>query len=831
MLPFENDTRTIEKKIAAKSFLADKMRNIFAITAIIMTTILFTGLFTLGLGLKESTQRADMILSGGDGHARMINMSESEYEAIRVHPSVQEIAYCRKLADSIDNKELGKRETVFQYYDDIGMNYEFVNPSSGHRPTKANEIIADTETLQLLGVPQEVGAEVTLELSVHGKKAVRSFRLSGWWESYPGVSYGMILTSRAYVDAYEEELVNTFRQDRVDTGTITAIIKFEETTNLEDTLKTVVEDSGYSTDNESQNYINAGVNPRYLSSEESTQMGTILALVCVLMAFILTGYLIIYNVFQISVLKDLHFYGLLKTIGTTQRQIDSMIRRQVWKLSLIGIPVGLCGGFLIGKALLPVLISQSGFSGAFATVSLNPFIFITSAVFALFTVRFSIRKPVKMAAKVSPVEALRFTDQETDNKKRKKKKTKSGSPQRRMALGNLGRNKKRTMLVVLSLSLSMVLANAVFHIAGSMNPEKSMKNMIASDFTIGQSSLLDYYEIDEKSALSESFIQAVEQQAGFVKGGRAYGSKAEYTSETTVQENNRTENGSFSTHLYGLDGFLISKLEVMDGALDMERFSSGKYILEGAFANTRGEIDYSSINHEVGDTVRISCNGEAREFTVLAHVIANESNTYDWVNSCFFLPGKAYMDFTGNHVMTYHFDVEQGKEEEMDAFLKQYTNDVEPAMTYKSKDTIIAGVADMQNMVISIGGTMALIIGIVGILNFVNTILTSIFTRRRELATLQSVGMTSRQMMKMLRWEGCDYIILTAIISIPLCIISTWMLVRPICEKIWFLEFQVTVWPLCAVLLLMILTGMAMPYIAHRTMTRQSITERLKGGE
>lgn len=74
-------------------------------------------------------------------------------------------------------------------------------------------------------------------------------------------------------------------------------------------------------------------------------------------------------------------------------------------------------------------------------------------------------------------------------------------------------------------------------------------------------------------------------------------------------------------------------------------------------------------------------------------------------------------------------------------------------MTYKSKSTIMAGVTDIQNIVVSIGGTMAFIIGLIGVLNFANTMLTSIFTRRREFATLQSVGMTGRQLLKMLRRE------------------------------------------------------------------------------
>lgn len=161
-----------------------------------------------------------------------------------------------------------------------------------------------------------------------------------------------------------------------------------------------------------------------------------------------------------------------------------------------------------------------------------------------------------------------------------------------------------------------------------------------------------------------------------------------------------------------------------------------------------------------------------RDFTVLAHVVANEANTYDWVGSCFYLPSEIYEDFTGNHyVMSYSFDVLQGKAPEIDAFLNEYTSSVEPTMTYKSKSTIMAGVTDIQNIVVSIGGTMAFIIGLIGVLNFANTMLTSIFTRRREFATLQSVGMTGRQLLKMLRREGCAYVLLATAVAVPLSLV------------------------------------------------------------
>ncbi len=821
--------RKIIRKLAVKNFHAAKIRNIIAVFAIALTALLFTSLFTMGSGMMKSMQFADMIMSGGDGQADVNYMTESEYRTISSHSLIKEIAYCRKLADSVDNAPLMKWHTEFWYYDDLGLKYAFVEPTSGHKPQAENEIITDTKTLDMLGVPQKLGTHIKLDFTVHNKKVTRDFVLAGWWKSYPGVQIGKIIASKAYVNAHLDELKSTYREDQKETGTITGIIKFADTKNIEKDLKKVVIDSGFSMDSNAQNYINTGINPRYLSKSTTMGIGTIVALSCALLLFVFTGYLIIYNIFQISVLRDMHFYGLLKTIGTTRQQLYAIILRQALMLSVIGIPLGLCGGFFVGMALLPTLMARSSFKGNAVIVAPNPFIFVVAAIFALITVFISTRKPAKMAAKVSPIEAVRYTDANLSDSKKRKKKAQNGTPQKRMAWNNFGRNKKRTVLVILSLSLSIVLTNTVFNFSQSVDPENALKNASASDFRIGHADLFFQYKVNKESALSESFISAVEKQEGFKTGGRQYGCKTTYTSKTTKQTGNNKQDGSFSTHIYGMDEFPFSRLKLVDGKMDTEKLATGKYILEGVWVDSRGHMDMKSKNHSIGDKVKLNCNGNIHEVTVLGHVIANEANTYDWVGSCFFLPGNAYKEFTGNtYAMSYVFDAVQDKETDMEHFLKQYTNSVEPAMSYKSKLTTLAGVMDIKNTVVSIGGTIAFIIGIIGILNFINTILTSITIRQRELAILQSIGMTRKQLLAMLCREGCYYGAFTAVISALLSFGSSLLIVRPICGKIWFLNFKFNFWPLIIIFPILFLLGSLVPYVVYCFTGRQSVIERLR---
>ena len=165
----------------------------------------------------------------------------------------------------------------------------------------------------------------------------------------------------------------------------------------------------------------------------------------VLLLILLTGYLIIYNVFQISVAGDIRFYGLLKTIGTTPRQLRRIIRTQALLLSLIGIPAGLLLGWLLGGVLTPVITAR--LNGVTTVVSVSSLLFVGAAVFALATVLISCRRPGRLAGKVSPVEAVRYTEGKA--LKRKGKRGGKGVSLLSLAAANLGRSRGKTFISIL----------------------------------------------------------------------------------------------------------------------------------------------------------------------------------------------------------------------------------------------------------------------------------------------------------------------------------------------------------------------------------------------
>lgn len=229
----------------------------------------------------------------------------------------------------------------------------------------------------------------------------------------------------------------------------------------------------------------------------------------------------------------------------------------------------------------------------------------------------------------------------------------------RMALINLGRFKRRTVLVFISLSLSLVLLNTVFTLSQSIDLDKFLAKFVDTDFLIAHADYFLNNFFGPENQTSESFIQAVEAQPGFEEGGRLYGGRTEmFTVEDEKdieQKYNIDANGDFIAAVYGLEGLPLRRLELIDGELDFEKLASGKYILEGVHLDDNNVPQMGSAHFKVGETITLhTYRGISKElsnreytthkFTVLGHVAIKTSSNSDrrrW-NYTFYLPTDIY---------------------------------------------------------------------------------------------------------------------------------------------------------------------------------------------
>ena len=412
------------RNLSDKSFRASRTRNTIAVLAIALTSMLFTTLFTIGLGSVENFQQQTMRQSGGDSHGVIKDITMEEYKALKDHPLIKESAACEALADNVANPEFLKRHVELWYVPEYHYPHRYLEIEEGRAPEKADEVLVDEVTMELLGLPKETGQEITLSLQVGMADPAaedRPFTVSGILKADPAMNTGFVVTSEDYLTKYAEEIKAAEREEYAMTGRIDMDVNFSNSFNIQKKLEQVITESGYSVTEGDKNYLSSNVNWAYVSDGAQSDPMTMGAVAGGLFIILLTGYLIIYNVFQISVVKDIRYYGLLKTIGTTGRQIRKIVRRQAWKLAVAGIPLGLVTGFFVGKGIVPLVVERSAYQGSDVQVSLNPWIFAGAILFSLATVWISTRKPARIAGRVSPIEAVRYTEDQNEKKKEKKK--------------------------------------------------------------------------------------------------------------------------------------------------------------------------------------------------------------------------------------------------------------------------------------------------------------------------------------------------------------------------------------------------------------------------
>ena len=849
---FGNNNGAVIKKLSGRYFKASKSRNIIAIIAIVLTTILFTTIFTLGSGLMDTVHDQNIRKAGGEGQAVLNYISDEVYNDMVGNPLIDRIAYTKAISYRLNNPGLERWRADLWYMDDTALEFARYTPTTGHRPEGSNEIIADTKTLDALGVPAQIGETVSLIYEVKGQLYTTDFTLCGFWETDSLSNIGRLVVSKAFVDAHSDILTYTYPVDNDYSGVVSAYVMFSGTGNIEAQLHQLLSETGYACDTmggskEDGNYVIARVSPAYQSVALTDNPAMLVSGIVGVALIIVTGYLIIYNIFQISVIQDIQSYGQLKTLGTTKRQIKRLINRQALRLSLIGIPIGLLVGFFIGRALVPFLMNGTSYTAdAGVKVTVNPLIFIGSAAFALFTVFVSVRKPAKIAGTVSAIEAIRYTENDTaafGKRRAKDKKSTHGAKLHFMALANLGRNRKRTVLVIVSMTLSLVLFNTVFTLSSGFDIDKYIAKFMDTDFVISNADFFQYQVEKGEHDLSETFIEAVRQNSSFEDGGRLYSSwmleEPFSTEHNAFFSYNKDLNGNPFVRLYGADDFLLNGMEVIEGTIDLEKLKTGEYILLSVDCNDDGTV-IENPNISVGDTVRINhlkaeelstTITDSYDFIIMAKVRANENTatTRNTGEARFYLPTEIFLPLCDNpHLVSFPFDVKEGTEAEMAEFLNSYIDSVEPSMDFESKATYTSSFDDLTSLIITIGGALSIIIGIIGIANFVNSVLTSVITRKKEFAMLQSIGMTGKQLKRMLSFEGLYYAVGTIITSVVLGVLFSVVVVRGISSGIWFFTYRFVMWPMLVIDPFLILLTVAIPALLYRQIAKASIIERLR---
>ena len=728
--PFENDTGAVVKKLAKRSLASEKRRNLMVVIAVALAAFLisFAAILSVSVAQIQRNQAADT------------------YEAVFTGVEASDVA---ALKDLPEFARVGEYYLLGQEHSEQGYNASYVYCDSdmiyiarsqmelvkGELPERENEVAVSEYFLSSYGSNAGIGETVRLDTeSFQGDYTVTGI-LSNMGEKEGNTCAIAVskaaLTQWAGFDPAGYRAYVHFQSDRqFDQETLTAHCR---------------EIAGR------YGLPPAGMNNSYFTyyskSIDFSTIGGIAALV------LIGGYVVIQSIFRISIQDKIQSYGQLRTIGATSKQIRRVVKRESRRLGSIGILLGVLLGVVGGLLLFP-----KGFHGLYYGVAV-----LLTVLICWFMVIISVRRPVKIAAGISPLEAVRFSaGQERIRSRKKPIKLNPVS----MGLANFRRDRKKAASIAASLSLGGILLLIVSSVVLTRSPERAARLFFPDgDYKIYLSSEQPEEEI---MAAGNPLNDGLRQEILSVDG------------VTDVLVTRQSLHGKFGTSA-GTEAGMCDALTdenrqgveaaLVSGVMPTDAHS---VLLDASYQKYLAEMD-------VGAAMELSLGQKTVTVTISGLLdplrMTNGHGALALDSVALFAPEELFREL---HPEIENFDYswsivsDPKKAERVEAGLQEILS----GRSNLGLDTIGTHIAyeKMQSGLI-FGSMEALswLIFLFGVVNLINTTLSNQMSRRRENSILRSIGLTSRQLCRMNICEGLCYAAFAALavllIGLPISVV------------------------------------------------------------
>ena len=808
---------------------ANKSRRNILLLAIALTSILFTSLFSVALGLGKSMETQTMKTIGTISHGSFKELSDKDINILSKDKDIKEFSIREKVG-ILDDEKISAE---LSYIDKNGYEWSLIEKVKGKLPEKEKEVFIDIATAKKLGYKGEIGEEIEIPFNIEKpyigeiiEKRSDKFIISGTFQNpiESNVGVGQIYLSKAYVDRLSLPENNKDLE-----------VMLKNSFMIRDKLLKIAERNGYrvadNPGNLSDKEIRIGVNFAYpFSGDNSFDFNTFLPYLAFLILVIVAGYLIINNIFKISVNEDIKLLGLLKTIGMTKPQIKKLVHLESLAASIPSIIVGDIVGISIGKVILnKIFANNEMLTDVKLSLIVIILIILFSTAFTLLTVFLSVMRPARYAAKVSPIDASRYNET-TIKKKYKSENISLGKLARRQVFSN----KFRFISIVLSISLSAVILNSVLTYTGNIDLEKGISDVIATDYNIASPKYFRYMYLGSEEGIDNKFIDEIENYKGFKGGGALYYYGYEYDYPDIKIEDNKV-----APILLGIDDYLINKQKFTEGEFDKEKWESGNYVIIGEYGDKKSSF-------KPGDKIKINVKNKIKEVQVMGKLEYNFSNGLryfpiikeDINDQSSSTLGLEYIYMNPNEhnkligdksIMSYGFDVEDSEKENFDKLLKSFEN--EPDFSYDSRDLQIKSIMNFKNLIEFAGYSLSIVLFLISVLNFINVIATEILRNMVNLSILEAIGMTKKNIKKYLVKKNLIYSISSLVFSFIVMLLVNKFILIDFMEETKWTSYKFVIMPLIIVNFVNIIIGIIFTGKFYEKHSQNSLVDRIKSLE
>ena len=842
------------KRVERGMMKANRIRNLFAVFAIILTTFMITTVFSLGINYTENMKLMQVRTAGTTADVSLAMPTKAQEQQIQDLEYVKTVGTQYMVGSVAEKNDEGRELSIaLQYYDKTEWEehyQEAIKDLEGKYPSEENEIMLSEDALSQLGITEpKLNMEVPLSYYDKNGEQERTFTLSGWFHSYTGTGMGFVS------EAYCKNAGYTMAED----GVLSLSLK-----KMPDGFMRIQRDVKL---NENQSFSGA------VSMKSSS--GSVIAMVILLVFFIIgSGYLLIYNVLYISISKDTRFYGLMKTMGTTQAQIKSLVKSQTVKFACIGIPIGILLATVVSFGIVPFVLKQGfeeGKSMMDAEVFFHPMIYILSILFSAITVWIACNAPAKTAAKISPVEALKF--QNFAPKKMKSRNSTNGGKLHVMAFHNVFRDKKRAILVFMSLFMGITMILGTNGVIKSMTAENFIKATMDYHFEYSDIQFEQPEQLNkEVPQFDEHFVEQIQQidgiknidthktvwagidfdeaaLAAFMKikyedsGYKAKGKSYEQMLTALRGYADAGEYGCYITTLDNDEALEEYNANHPDKPIDIEAFKRGETAISGT------DNDYYTPNAAlVGNTLTLtadSIDGKATDFLIdgafryddyedrLTEGIGRRKNI-EIVPNIIFVSEAGMERLTKEPIISaIGVDIKDLNDlERIDSEL-QAINSTLTTSEWQMKSAVNQKeLFEQTNYSLSLlGNGAAVLLIVIGLVNFVNVMLTGVVARKNEFAIMESIGTTKKQIRKILTLEGGIYALISTLLIMTFGNAFLLLVADAVPHIANYAVFEYPVALVIGLIAAIFVICLSVPAIVYKAISDETVIERLRNFE
>ncbi len=798
------------KSIASKLYHSDRRRNITAIVAIALSAMMVVVVFSTIMSITTLTRRNQQMMFGTQAEGVYMFCPNIYWpELLRDSSCFDETSYVVNIGTyETDMDE--KTGNYLLYTDEKTAGWNFNEVIEGNWPQKDGEIAVDEHFIENHGGNVHVGDIIHFRLITAAQEVEQDMVVCGICTANDALDEARVYVSEEFfVSDYSGFGLQTYC--RFENGKYTG----EDLENiLHEVLSREYERRGLIYDIKYDTV--AVINP---AAGDNLSAGAMALLGGLISITVICAGLMVYTIYYISSVKNVVQYGQLKLIGVTERQIRSIVRRHALRQYVTGLPIGCLIGVVFGYVLMPVMASYVGLSGK-QTLMLKPEYFLYAAALSFIVVYIGTNKPVRILSQTPPVHTVGFTDSRKEKIGRVRNVRFTPG---RFAGKNIRKRRKKTALVVTSVGIVMLIFVTTMNIIHSLDVDALIAQFnLFADIEIADAQVLRFMDTGGTGNVQEipgelrAELEKVSEEMETVYHYNLYAHSFLYDEDAekyceilldNVNYQEGLEEDSTAREMlmprakaYRKKGTpilvqqsyrfydyeQISEFEVFEGEIDREKYESGEYVLVVAmdgYGNTCCHAgDVVSLYDEFPEKIENTQDENGRytfydslrtkEYTVLAVVSDTYQNQMSWGDKHisgfeYILPTQLMGSFWEQpklFLVTMNApdaDMLAGIEPKVRACLEGIGG--EDIVSIRSKGTYKEGIERFAMEIGLIGNGLAVLVGMMALVNFLNSTVSGIAERKEEFSTLQAIGMMKRLLIKVLRLENL-YTVLWAVI-------------------------------------------------------------------